>query len=199
MPIDNRFARTRRLLLGLLMYAMGNSLLVLGGLGLDPWNVFAQGLALHTGIPIGTWAVIVGFVVLMLWIPLRQRPGVGTLANVAIIGSTMDLILSVAPTPHGVARWVVMLLGVALTGVATSVYIGAGLGPGPRDGLMVGISARGHSLRAVRTGIELIVLVIGWWLGGTVGIGTLVYAISIGPLVHLLLPLWAIPVSSMDS
>jgi len=163
-------------------------MLVIARLGLDPWDVLNQGLARHTGIPIGTWAILVGVGVLVLWIPLRQRPGVGTLANVALIGSTMDLVLWLAPHAHGNDRWIVMFLGLALNGIATGLYIGGMLGPGPRDGLMLGISARGHSIRVVRTSIEATVLLAGWLLGGQVGFGTLTYAIAIGPLVHVLIP-----------
>ena len=124
-----------------------------------------------------------------MWIPLRQRPGIGTACNVVVIGTVIDVFLAVVPAPHALPlRWLSLLAGVALNGVATACYIGAGLGPGPRDGLMTGIARRGHSLRLVRTSIELSVLAIGWLLGGTVGIGTVLYAISIGPLVHLLLP-----------
>jgi hypothetical protein len=149
-----------------------------------------QGLARRTGIPIGTWTIIVGAAVLLLWIPLRQRPGVGTACNVVVvIGTVIDLVLALVPAPHALPlRWASLLAGVALNGVATACYIGAGLGPGPRDGLMTGIARRGHSLRLVRTSIELSVLAAGWLLGGTVGVGTVLYAVSIGPLVHLLLP-----------
>jgi len=124
-----------------------------------------------------------------MWIPLRQRPGVGTACNVVVIGTVIDVVLAVVPAPHALPlRWASLLTGVALNGVATACYIGAGLGPGPRDGLMTGIARRGHSLRLVRTCIELSVLAAGWLLGGTVGIGTVLYAVSIGPIVHLLLP-----------
>ena len=130
-----------------------------------------------------------GAAVLLLWIPLRQRPGVGTACNVIVIGTVIDLVLALVPAPHALPlRWASLLAGVALNGVATACYIGAGLGPGPRDGLMTGIARRGHSLRLVRTSIELSVLAAGWLLGGTVGVGTVLYAVSIGPLVHLLLP-----------
>jgi uncharacterized membrane protein YczE len=185
--------RLAQLPAGLTAYGVSDAFMVLGGLGLDPWDVLHQGLARRTGIPIGTWAIIVGAAVLLLWIPLRQRPGAGTLLNVAIIGLVIDAVLAVVPPPQPLPlRWVLLLSGVALNGVATAAYIGAGLGPGPRDGLMTGIAARGHSLRLVRTGIELTVLAVGWLLGGTVGIGTVLYAIGIGPIVHLLLPRLAI-------
>ena len=133
--------------------------------------------------------MIVGLIVLGLWIPLRQRPGLGTVCNVVVVGAVIDIVLAVFAPPHQtVVRWVLMLMGVVLNAVATAAYIGAGLGPGPRDGLMTGLAARGRSVRAVRTAIELTVLAAGWLLGGTVGIGTVVYALSIGPLAHYFLP-----------
>lgn len=188
-PRDALARRLSQLFTGLILYGVSDALLVLGGLGLDPWDVLHQGLARRTGIPIGTWSIIVGAAVLLMWIPLRQRPGVGTACNVVVIGSVIDVVLAVVPAPHGMPlRWAALLAGVLLNGVATACYIGAGLGPGPRDGLMTGIAARGHSLRVVRTGIELTVLATGWLLGGTVGVGTVLYAVGIGPLVHLLLP-----------
>ena len=188
-PADRLARRLAQLLVGLVLYGVSDALLVLGGLGLDPWDVLHQGLARRTGIPIGTWTIIVGAAVLLMWIPLRQRPGVGTACNVIVIGTVIDVVLAVVPAPHALPlRWASLLAGVALNGVATACYIGAGLGPGPRDGLMTGIARRGHSLRLVRTSIELSVLAAGWLLGGTVGIGTVLYAVSIGPLVHLLLP-----------
>jgi uncharacterized membrane protein YczE len=184
--------RLAQLLGGLLLYGMSSSLLVLSRLGLDPWDVFHQGLARHTPFAIGTWVIIVGFVVLLLWIPLRQRPGIGTLGNVVLVGATMDVVLGHVHPPHAMAARVACLVaGVFLNGVATGAYIGAGLGPGPRDGLMTGLAARGHSIRVVRTGIEVTVLATGWLLGGTVGVGTVLYALSIGPLAHVFVPLFA--------
>ena len=192
-PADRLARRLAQLLVGLVLYGVSDALLVLGGLGLDPWDVLHQGLARRTGIPIGTWTIIVGAVVLLMWVPLRQRPGIGTACNVVVIGTVIDLVLALVPAPHALPlRWASMLAGVALNGVATACYIGAGLGPGPRDGLMTGIARRGHSLRVVRTSIELSVLAAGWLLGGTVGIGTLIYALTIGPLVHVLLPLLSV-------
>jgi uncharacterized membrane protein YczE len=177
---------------GLVLYGVSSSLLVLADLGLDPWDVFHQGLSRTFGLAIGTWAIIVGAFVLLLWIPLRQRPGIGTLSNVVLVGLTMDVVLGHVHAPHGMAARVACLVcGVFLNGVATGAYIGAGLGPGPRDGLMTGLAARGHSVRVVRTGLELTVLVTGWLLGGTVGVGTVVYALSIGPLAHVFIPLFA--------
>jgi uncharacterized membrane protein YczE len=177
---------------GLVLYGVSSSLLVLADLGLDPWDVFHQGLSRTFGLAIGTWAIIVGAFVLLLWIPLRQRPGIGTLSNVVLVGLTMDVVLGHVHAPHGMATRIACLVcGVFLNGVATGAYIGAGLGPGPRDGLMTGLAARGHSIRVVRTGLELTVLVTGWLLGGTVGVGTVVYALSIGPLAHVFIPLFA--------
>lgn len=186
--------RLIQLFAGLVLYGISDSMLLLAGLGVDPWDVLHQGLARRTGVATGTWAIIVGAAVLLLWIPLRQRPGIGTLCNVAVIGAVIDVMLAAVAPPHSLAvRAAVMVSAVALNGVATGLYIGAGLGPGPRDGLMTGLGARGHSLRVVRTGIEATVLLIGWLLGGTVGIGTLVYAACIGPLAHVFVPLFSRP------
>lgn len=184
--------RLVQLCLGLILYGVSASLMVLSRLGLNPWDVFHQGLANHTGLAIGTWSILVGLCVLLLWIPLRQRPGVGTVGNVVFIGGTMDVVLGHVSPPHGLAvRIVCLVAGVFLNGVATGAYIGAGLGPGPRDGLMTGLAARGHSIRVVRTALEATVLAIGWLLGGTVGLGTLLYAVSIGPLAHVFVPVFA--------
>src|SRR5438105_2469304 len=184
--------RLVQLFLGLALYGLSSSLLVLARLGLDPWDVFHQGLARHSGLAIGTWSILVGLVVLLLWIPLRQLPGIGTVANVVLIGGTMDIVLSLVHSPNSLLwRIVCLLAGVGLNGVATGAYIGAGLGPGPRDGLMTGLAARGHSIRVVRTGIEIAVLVTGWLLGGTVGVGTVLYAVSIGPLAHVFVPVFS--------
>jgi uncharacterized membrane protein YczE len=184
--------RLVQLFAGLVLYGISDSMLLLAGLGLDPWDVLHQGLSRRTGVPTGTWVIIVGAAVLLLWIPLRQRPGLGTLCNVVVIGAVIDAVLAVVSPPHSLpVRAAVMVSAVVLNGVATGMYIGAGLGPGPRDGLMTGFAARGHSLRVVRTGIEAIVLLIGWLLGGTVGIGTLLYAAAIGPLAHIFVPLFS--------
>lgn len=184
--------RLAQLYAGLVLYGISSSLLVLADLGLDPWDVFHQGLSRTFGLAIGTWAIIVGVAVLLFWIPLRQRPGIGTVSNVILVGLTMNVVLGHVHAPHAMAaRIACLVFGVFLNGVATGAYIGAGLGPGPRDGLMTGIAARGHSIRVVRTGLEVTVLVIGWLLGGTVGVGTLVYALSIGPLAHVFIPLFS--------
>src|SRR6266705_2886205 len=184
--------RLVQLLAGLILYGVSDSMLRLAGLGVDPWDVLHQGLARRTGVPVGTWAIIAGAVVLLLWIPLRQRPGLGTLCNVVLIGLVINLVLAVVTPPHSLpVQAAVMVSGVVLNGVATGLYIGAGLGPGPRDGLMTGFAARGHALRVVRTCIEATVLLAGWLLGGTVGIGTVVYAACIGPLAHVFVPLFS--------
>lgn len=191
--------RLVQLFAGLVLYGVSSSMLLLAGLGVDPWDVLHQGLARRTGIPTGTWAIIAGAVVLLLWIPLRQRPGLGTLCNVVVVGAVIDLVLAEVTPPRTLpVQAVLMVSGVVLNGVATGLYIGAGLGPGPRDGLMTGLAARGHSIRLVRTGIELSVLVTGWLLGGTVGLGTVVYALGIGPIAHVTIPRLAIPVSAIE-
>jgi uncharacterized membrane protein YczE len=186
---SNHTARLIQLFLGLVLYGISDGLLLAAGLGADPWDVFSQGLSRTFGLGIGTWTIIVGAIVLLLWIPLRQRPGLGTLANVVLIGLIVNEFLSLVPEVHGMAlRFVAMSAAVVMNGVATATYIGAHYGPGPRDGLMTGWAARGHSLRVGRTAIEATALLAGWLLGGVVGVGTLVYALSIGPLVHWLLP-----------
>jgi uncharacterized membrane protein YczE len=188
-----RLRRLTQLYLGLVLYGVSGSMLLLAGLGVDPWDVLHQGLARRLGLGVGTWVVIVGILVLLVWIPLRQRPGFGTLNNVVVVGLVIDLVLATVPPVHGLAaQLLVMVSGVVLNGIATGLYIGAGLGPGPRDGLMTGLAARGHSIRVMRTCIELSVLLTGWLLGGTVGLGTVVYALGIGPIAHLSIPRLAI-------
>ena len=163
MPPPPRLRRLIQLFAGLLLYGVSDAMLLLAGLGVDPWDVFHQGLSRRFGLGVGTWAIIVGLAVLLLWIPLRQRPGLGTVCNVIVVGSVIDLVLATVPPVHGLpARLVVMSAGVILNGIATGAYIGAGLGPGPRDGLMTGLAARGHSIRVVRTMIEITVLITGW-------------------------------------
>ncbi len=169
------------------------ALQVASGLGNDPWDVLHQGLSRQTGLSIGTWIIITGALVLALWIPLRQRPGIGTISNVILIGAFCDLFLWLLPHPGALAlRWAYLVAAVLIGGFATGCYIGAGLGPGPRDGLTTGLAARGHSIRVVRTSIEVAVFALGWALGGTVGIGTLLYAVAIGPLSHISIPLLTI-------
>jgi uncharacterized membrane protein YczE len=191
-----RVRRLVQLYAGLLLFGISSSMLLLAGLGVDPWDVFHQGLSRRFGLGVGTWAIIVGVLVLLLWIPLRQRPGFGTLSNVLVVGLVIDLMLDFVPPVHVLTlQIVVMLGGVVLNGIATGAYIGAGLGPGPRDGLMTGLAARGHSIRVVRTSIELTVLLTGWLLGGAVGVGTVVYALAIGPIAHLTIPRLRIPLA----
>lgn len=187
--------RLLQLFIGLVLYGASMALMLRAALGLDPWDVFHQGLATQADLSIGKVVNLVGLAVLLLWIPLKQRPGIGTVANVILIGTAMDLTLSVLPAMEGLALQVAALLfSVVANGIAGALYIGAGLGPGPRDGLMTGLARRtGWSLRLVRTGIELTVLGFGWLLGGTVGVGTLLYAFTIGPLVQIFLPMFTIP------
>lgn len=178
-----------QLVAGLILFGVSLALLVRSRLGLDPWDVFHQGLAIRSGIPIGTITIVVGAIVLLLWIPLGQRPGIGTVANVILVGLALDATLAFLPVPTDLrVRWVCLVAGIVLNGVASGAYIGAALGPGPRDGLMVGLANRGHSVRAVRTAIELTVLGAGWLMGGTVGIGTVLFAVTIGPIVHVTIP-----------
>ncbi|NLE82474.1 MAG: membrane protein [Rhodococcus sp.] len=183
---------TRRLcslFFGLWLYGFSVALVITAGVGLNPWGVFHEGMATQTSLSFGTVTVITGVVVLAMWVPLRERPGFGTVANVAVIGLSVDASLALLPVFDSlVARLPMMLVGVALNAVATVLYIGAGMGPGPRDGLMTGLVGRsGGSVRVVRTSIEVVVLGIGWILGGTLGVGTVVYALAIGPLVQLLM------------
>ena len=159
-------------------------------MGLSPWEVLHQGISRRTGIPIGTVGIIVGFAVLGLWIPLRERIGLGTVLNVAIIGVVLDVTLWLSPIDELVLweRLAFMVAGVVIIGVGTALYIGAGLGPGPRDGLMTGLGKRGYRIGVVRTAIEVAVLVLGWLLGGTIGLGTVAFAFGVGPIIGPLLP-----------
>ena len=184
--------RIVHLLVGLALYGAGCAIMVRAGIGLDPWTVFAQGVSLQTGIGIGWVTNIVGFLVLLLWIPLRQKPGVGTLANILLVGTSMQAMLAVFPAIDGFALQVlVFLLGMMLVAVASGLYIGADFGPGPRDGLMTGLRARfGWPIWAARLVVEVSVLLAGWLLGGSVGLGTILFALGIGPLVHRTLPLF---------
>ena len=177
------------LLLGLTGYGFSMAMMVRAGLGLDPWDVFHQGLARHTGMTIGIASAVVGVAVLLAWIPLRNRPGIGTIANVIVIAVTVDAGIWILPAPTSLpVRTALMVGAVLLNALSTVLYVGAGLGPGPRDGLMTGLVVRtGLSVRLVRTSIEATVLGIGWLLGGTVGVGTVVYAFGICPLVQLFL------------
>ncbi|MEV0029795.1 hypothetical protein [Nocardia sp. NPDC050793] len=175
---------------GLWLYGFSMAVMVRAGLGLDPWDVFHQGVANHVPLSFGAVTAVTGAVVLLAWIPLRQRPGLGTISNIVVIGLSVDAGLWLLPTWESLpVRVAAMLAAVALNAAATVLYIGAGMGPGPRDGLMTGLVRRtGWSVRLIRTAIEVTVLVTGWLLGGSVGIGTLVYAFGIGPLIQLTIP-----------
>lgn len=187
--------RWGQLLLGLFLYGVSVALMIRAEIGLDPWTVFAQGLEVQTGWSIGLIVVLIGLGVLLLWIPLKQRPGIGTVLNVLLIGPAMDLALLVLRTPDELwARILMFAAGLALLSIATGLYIGARFGPGPRDGLMTGAHARfGWTIWKVRTGVEVTVLAIGWLLGGTVGVGTVAFALLIGPMVGQTLPRLRVP------
>lgn len=183
--------RLAQLYIGLVIYGLSMAFMYEAGLGLDSWDVFHQGLAERTGISFGQITMIVGAAVLLAWVPLRQWPGMGTVSNVIVIGLAVDAGIAALPTPGHLAVRVAFLVGgIVLCGFATGCYIGADFGPGPRDGLMTGFVRRtGRSVRLVRTTIELTVLALGWLLGGTVGVGTVLYALAIGPLVQIFLPM----------
>ena len=185
--------RIIQLIIGLVLFGVGIGLMLQSGLGVPPWDVLHQGLARRFGLTVGIWSIIVSVVVLLLWLPLRQPYGLGTLLNAIIIGVIIDLTGAFIPAAEvtGVA-WSMLLSGVVLIGIASGLYIGANLGPGPRDGLMTGIARRGPSIRLTRAIIEIAVLTLGWILGGTFGIGTIVFALAIGPLVQYFLPRWDI-------
>ncbi|GGX87844.1 membrane protein YczE [Streptomyces fructofermentans] len=195
---------TRRLFqlyAGLALYGVSSALLVEAGLGLEPWGVLHQGLAELTGLTIGVVSIVVGAAVLLLWIPMRQRPGLGTVSNVFVVGLAMDGTLALVPGAHALAVRVPLLVaGILLNGVATGLYIAARFGPGPRDGLMTGLHRRtGRSIRLVRTSLEVTVVATGFALGGTVGAGTVLYALAIGPLAQLFLRVFAVPPASPGS
>jgi uncharacterized membrane protein YczE len=176
---------------GLVLFGVGVAFMVVANLGLSPWEVLHQGISFRTGISIGTVAIITGVAVLLLWIPLHERIGIGTVLNVLIIGPVVDISLWLLPeTVDSMwVRWALMAGGTLIIAVGSGLYIGAGLGPGPRDGLMTGLANKGLNVAVARIGIEIAVLVIGYFLGGTVGIGTLVFAFGVGPLVAIFLPM----------
>ncbi|MGI8260509.1 YczE/YyaS/YitT family protein [Klebsiella pneumoniae] len=189
--------RLLQLYIGLVLYGVSTALFVHANLGADPWDVFHLGVAKQLGISFGTAIILTGAAVLLLWIPIRQMPGLGTVSNVIVLGLAADATLAVLPPLESlVARSALLAGAIVLNAIATGMYIGAGFGPGPRDGLMTGLHARtGWSLRGIRTAIELSVLLIGWLLGGKFGVGTVIYALSIGPLIQLCLPWFSQPVS----
>jgi uncharacterized membrane protein YczE len=178
--------RLPKLIVGLLLFGVGVALMANAGLGLGPWEVFHQGIARRTGLELGTVSILLGVPILATWLPLRERPGIGTVLNIALIGLATNVALGVLPTPQDVAPQLAMMaLGVLTIGVASGIYLATDLGPGPRDGLMTGVHHRfGWSIRRARTALELTVLVLGFLLGGTVGVGTVVFALGIGPIVQ---------------
>jgi uncharacterized membrane protein YczE len=196
-PVTRRVAQ---LLLGLFLYGISLSMMIRAGVGVSPWDVLGQGAALRLGIPFGVMTNLIGLAVLLLWIPLRQRPGIGTVLNALLVGPSAEVGLAVINQPD--ALWARVLLfagGLVLLAVATGLYIGTRFGPGPRDGLMTGLHHRtGWPIWSVRAGIELVVLSAGWLLGGNVGLGTVAFALLIGPLVNLTMPIFAIKVRSAD-
>jgi uncharacterized membrane protein YczE len=171
------------------MCAAGIAMMVRANLGLGPWDVLHQGLSVSTGLSIGSATILVGFVVLLLWFPLHQRPGLGTITNVFWIGLTVDRFLAVTATPEPFAlRLALLLTGPVLFGIGVAIYIGAGVGTGPRDGVMNGLAQRGIPIAVARTTLELTALGVGWMLGGTVGLGTLYFALTVGPVMHVAMP-----------
>lgn len=182
--------RLVQLYLGLVLYGVSIAALVVADLGLMPWEVLHQGLARRLNLSLGTVIIAVGVLVLLAWIPLRERPGLGTVSNVVVVGLVADAVLAVVDPPSSLAvRIALAAAGIACNALATAAYVGVGLGPGPRDGLMTGLARRtGRPVGPIRTGIEALVVAAGWLLGGTVGVVTVVYALAIGPLVQVLLP-----------
>ena len=185
------FLRLTRLIPGLLLYGVADAFMIEAAVGVDSWTVFAQGISVHTGLSIGLLTNIIGLLVLLLWIPLKQKPGLGTVLNILLVGPGIELGLWLLPTPDAMwLRVAFFVVGLLLLAIASGIYIGANLGPGPRDGLMTGIHSRfGTPLWVGRTAVEVTVLVIGWILGGNVGVGTVAFALLIGPLCNITLPL----------
>lgn len=178
-----------RLMSGLILCAVAIAFLIRADLGLGPWDVLHQGISVATGIPIGVATILVGLFVLLLWLPLKERPGIGTVINVVTIGLVLDLLLAVTAAPDSLwARWLLLLIGPPVFSVGVGLYIGAGVGSGPRDGIMTGLERRGIPVAISRTALELSALLIGWLLGGTVGIGTIYFALSVGPIMQFVMP-----------
>jgi uncharacterized membrane protein YczE len=194
---DRPVTRSVRLLAGLVLFGLALALLVHANLGLDPWTVFSAGLARHVGLTLGEVTVAISVLLLVLWIPLRQRPGIGTVANALVVGPVLDLGVALLPSPaHLVVRALFLVLGVVLVAVGTGLYVGVGWGPGARDGLMTGLVELGTPLYLARMLIEGTVLVVGWLLGGAVGVTTVVFALAVGPLVGRALPRLTLPPSA---
>jgi len=193
LPADHRLERLVRLYAGLAAFGVSLALMVRARLGVGPWDVLHQGIARQLGVQIGWVVIAMSTLVLLAWIPLRQRPGLGTISNLVLVGLVANATLAALSAPAGLGlRALILVAGIVLNAVATALYIGAGLGPGPRDGIMTALAARGYSVRVVRTCMEVSVVAVGYPLGGTVGPGTVAYALLIGPLVHLLLPRLAV-------
>lgn len=193
---DRPAARSLRLLVGLVLFGLALALLVQAHLGVDPWTVLTQGLARRVDLSLGTVTVLLSLVVLALWMPLRQRPGLGTVANAFVVGPVLDLGVALVPQPASLAvRVLFVVLSLLLIAVGTGLYVGVGWGPGPRDGLMTGLAALGLPVFAARMLLEGTVLLAGWLLGGTVGVATVVFALAVGPLVGRALPRLALPPS----
>lgn len=185
--------RMVQLNIGLALFGTGIGLMLQSELGVPPWDVLHQGLQIQFGLTVGVWSIIVSFVVLLLWLPLRERYGIGTLLNAVVIGVMIDVTAALVPTTGGAIAAILMLAaGILLIGFASGLYIGANLGPGPRDGLMTGIARKGPSIRMTRVVLEIVVLAAGWLLGGTFGVGTVAFALLIGPIVQFFLPRWTI-------
>ena len=193
--------RVAQLLVGLFLYGFAIAMMIRAALGISPWDVLSQGIVLHTGVNYAVVTNVIGALVLLLWIPIRQKPGIGTLVNVLLIGPSAEVGLAIVPQQTDLAAQILLFAGgLALLAVATGLYIGARFGPGPRDGLMTGLHARtGLPIWLVRGAIELTVLGIGWVLGGTVGFGTVAFALLIGPMVNVTLPLLRVPGGSAAS
>ncbi|GBL20438.1 uncharacterized protein HI_0522 [Acidimicrobiaceae bacterium] len=190
---DRLGRRLVRCLLGLSLFAVGISLQMNANIGAPPWDVFHQGIAKQTDISIGKIIVLTGFALLLLWIPLKQKPGIGTVLNALEIGLVADIALAIIPEPTNLLIRVPMaLFGIVVVAIGTGLYIGSSLGPGPRDGLMTGLAKRGIPIRKGRTAVEVVVLITGWLLGGQVGVATFAFAFGVGPLVHFFLPLLAV-------
>ena len=185
--------RLVRCLVGLALFATGISLQMNANIGAPPWDVFHQGVAKQTEISIGRIIVMTGFALLLLWIPLKQKPGLGTILNALEIGLVADIALEIIPEPNNIfIRIIMVVVGILTVAIGTGLYIGSALGPGPRDGLMTGLARRGIPIRIGRTTIEITVLIIGMILGGQVGIATFAFAFGVGPLVHFFLPRLAV-------
>lgn len=194
-PVRGKNLRRRfvQLIIGLVLFGVGIAMMLQSGLGLPPWDVLHQGLTEEFGITVGIWSIIISVAILVLWLPLREKYGIGTVLNAIIIGVVIDIGAIVIPRPESVWWDIVLMLGgIVLIGLASGMYIGANLGPGPRDGLMTAIARRGPSIRLTRWGLEIVVLITGLLLGGTFGVGTIAFAVFIGPIVQFFLPRWSI-------